>query len=140
MQIKATIRSKTEPKVKVTKTTAKKTSKGKTAPARRPKEVSPVALAERRRSGRAHKVSDYKERADSDDEAEMLDGVAEWDYVVEDDVGDGGDDNASGTEQDESEESSADEEGVARGQSARTGRKTAAAGPRKLAVKTSVLG
>lgn len=39
-----------------------------------------MPASERRRSGRAHKVSVYTERDDEEDEQEMLEGVAEWDY------------------------------------------------------------
>lgn len=57
---------------------------------------------ERRRSGRSRAVSDYKERADEDDEEEMLDGVAEWDYGNDDDSGSSGQEEQS--EEEESEE------------------------------------
>lgn len=55
-------------------------------PPPRPKKAgaSPADNAERRRSGRAHKTATYKERDDEDDEAEMMDGVAEWDYGEDD--------------------------------------------------------
>jgi sister-chromatid-cohesion protein PDS5 len=71
-QIKTVIREKREPKTPK----AKKASKSKKP---RPAKDSPPP-SERRRSGRAHKVSIYTEREDEEDEEEMLEGVAEWDY------------------------------------------------------------
>ncbi|KAF5026647.1 hypothetical protein F66182_1273 [Fusarium sp. NRRL 66182] len=73
-QIKTVIREKREPKPKTPK--AKKVSKPKKP---RPSRESPPP-SERRRSGRAHKVSIYTERDDEEDEEEMLEGVAEWEY------------------------------------------------------------
>jgi sister-chromatid-cohesion protein PDS5 len=85
-QIKTVIREKREPKTPK----AKRASKPKKP---RPIKDSPPP-SERRRSGRAHKVSIYTERQDEEDEEEMLEGVAKWRY---------GDD-------DESESGSGDEE------------------------------
>jgi sister-chromatid-cohesion protein PDS5 len=57
------------------------TSSKKKAKAAKPRKSSPLDdNAERRRSGRSHKVSKYTERDSSEDDEEMLDGVAEWDY------------------------------------------------------------
>ncbi|CEI39015.1 hypothetical protein FVEN_g10094 [Fusarium venenatum] len=71
-QIKTVIREKREPRTPK----AKKATKSKKP---RPVKDSPPP-SERRRSGRAHKVSIYTEREDEEDEEEMLEGVAEWDY------------------------------------------------------------
>ncbi|SCN79264.1 probable SPO76 protein [Fusarium fujikuroi] len=49
------------------------------------KETPPPS--ERRRSGRAHKVSVYTEREDEEDEEEMLEGVADWEYPENDSEG-----------------------------------------------------
>ncbi|KAI5465779.1 armadillo-type protein [Mariannaea sp. PMI_226] len=75
-QIKAVIREKRP---------AKK-SKPKTKKVSKPKKTTADSLpaSERRRSGRSHKVSVYTERDDEEDEAEMLEGVAEWEYEKED--------------------------------------------------------
>ncbi|RBR19084.1 uncharacterized protein FIESC28_05755 [Fusarium coffeatum] len=72
-QIKTVIREKREPKPRTPKAKASKPKKS------RPARDSPPP-SERRRSGRAHKISTYTERDDEEDEEEMLDGVAEWDY------------------------------------------------------------
>ncbi|KAM5351524.1 hypothetical protein ACJ41O_004247 [Fusarium nematophilum] len=109
-QIKAVIREKREAKPKTPK--AKKTSKPKKP---RPSRESPPP-SERRRSGRAHKVSIYTERPDEEDEAEMLEGVAEWEYEGKD----SGDENeaASGDDSElsdapaEEEEEGSNESGV----------------------------
>ncbi|KPM34523.1 hypothetical protein AK830_g12047 [Neonectria ditissima] len=75
-QIKTVIREKRAGKSKTTKT--KKSSKPKKS---RPSgDASSPPPGERRRSGRAHKVSIYTERDDEEDEEEMLEGVAEWEY------------------------------------------------------------
>ncbi|KAM0559596.1 hypothetical protein ACHAPJ_004120 [Fusarium lateritium] len=84
-QIKTVIREKREPKPKTPK--AKKVSKPKRS---RPSRESPPP-SERRRSGRAHKVSVYTEREDEEDEEEMLEGVAEWDYGNDDSEAGSGD-------------------------------------------------
>ncbi|KFA76707.1 hypothetical protein S40288_08105 [Stachybotrys chartarum IBT 40288] len=84
----------------------------KMRPPPRPKKAgaSPADNAERRRSGRAHKTPTYKERDDEDDEAEMMDGVAEWDYGEDDESNEesGGEDESdaehqsgAGSEEDE---------------------------------------
>ncbi|KAG5984295.1 hypothetical protein E4U55_005358 [Claviceps digitariae] len=91
-QMKTVIREK---KPKTTKaSSSKKSTKVKKAakPRKQKEEASSISLSERRRSGRAHKVSDYKERDDADDEEEMLEGVAEWDYDNSDAEDSGGDD------------------------------------------------
>ncbi|KAF4454568.1 sister chromatid cohesion protein PDS5 [Fusarium austroafricanum] len=92
-QIKTVIRERREAKPK-----AKKASKPKKS---RPAKDSPPP-SERRRSGRAHKVSVYTERDDEEDEEEMLEGVAKWDYLE----GDGGESEAD-SEDDGSELSDA---------------------------------
>ncbi|KJZ78958.1 hypothetical protein HIM_01731 [Hirsutella minnesotensis 3608] len=79
-QVKAVIRERPKSKAKATKATPKKASKPKAAKPRKQATSPSIPPSERRRSGRAHKVSDYKEREDADDEEEMLDGVAVWDY------------------------------------------------------------
>lgn len=108
-QMKTVIRQKPEGTSKTTKSGAKKAKKAKMAS--RPKKTasssSPTASGDRRRSGRATKVSGYAERPDSDDEAEMLDGVAEWDYE-DGDSSDAGDDAES--EADESQEGEGSEQ------------------------------
>lgn len=71
---------------------AKKVSKSRKP---RPSRDSPPP-SERRRSGRAHKVSIYTERDDDEDEAEMLEGVAEWQY--EGDSNGSGDDSEAGSD------------------------------------------
>ncbi|KAJ0166467.1 Sister chromatid cohesion protein pds5 [Colletotrichum tanaceti] len=63
-----------EPKVKKQK--VKKPAKVKT---RRPE--SDIPPENRRRSGRATRVSQYTERDSSDDDREMWDGVSKWQYV-----------------------------------------------------------
>ncbi|KAF4458278.1 sister chromatid cohesion pds5 [Fusarium albosuccineum] len=89
-QIKTVIREKREPKPKTPK--AKKASRPKKS---RPSRESPPP-SERRRSGRAHKVSVYTERDDEEDEAEMLEGVAKWEYENQD----SDDDNEAGSDDD----------------------------------------
>ncbi|KAF5656349.1 sister chromatid cohesion pds5 [Fusarium heterosporum] len=71
-QIKTVIREKREPKTPKTK----KASRPKKS---RPAKDSPPP-SERRRSGRAHKVSVYTERGEEEDEEEMLEGVSTWKY------------------------------------------------------------
>ncbi|UKZ54930.1 hypothetical protein TrVGV298_008744 [Trichoderma virens] len=84
------------PKAKTAKTPGKKLAKPKATP--KAKKAAPsVPEGERRRSGRAHNISTYAERGDEEDEEEMLEGVAEWDYGNEDD-----DDNEDASEQEES--------------------------------------
>lgn len=81
--MKTVIREKpSKPKASSRKTTKPKTPKRPKKPA-----ASPVPASERRRSGRAHKVSIYTERDDEEDEQEMLEGVAEWDYGDDDSDG-----------------------------------------------------
>ncbi|KAJ4197969.1 Sister chromatid cohesion protein pds5 [Fusarium falciforme] len=85
--------SKTASREKKPKTPkAKKVSKSRKP---RPSRDSPPP-SERRRSGRAHKVSVYTERDDDEDEAEMLEGVASWQY--EGDSDGSGDDNEAGSD------------------------------------------
>ncbi|KAG5933666.1 hypothetical protein E4U53_000919 [Claviceps sorghi] len=128
-QMKTVIREK---KPKTTKgSSSKKNAKVKkaTKPRKQKEEASPVAPSERRRSGRAHKVSDYKERDDADDEEEMLEGVAEWDYDNSeaeesggDDDGDDDNDNSSelsdgpASDDEEAEEQNKAEGGSVKGQ------------------------
>ncbi|KAF4581852.1 Armadillo-type fold protein [Ophiocordyceps camponoti-floridani] len=78
--VKTTTRDRTEAK---SKSGPKKASKPKTTPRAKKASSPAVPASERRRSSRVHKVSDYKERDDADDEEEMLDGVAVWDYEGE---------------------------------------------------------
>ncbi|KAL6403772.1 hypothetical protein AUP68_13144 [Ilyonectria robusta] len=75
-QIKTVIREKRVGKSKSAK--AKKSSKVRKP--RPSKGDSSPPPGERRRSGRAHRVSVYTERDDEEDEEEMLEGVAEWEY------------------------------------------------------------
>ncbi|KAF7558665.1 hypothetical protein G7046_g5490 [Stylonectria norvegica] len=80
-QLKTVIREKPKSKSKTSKTPTKKSTK--TSTSKRSKKDPSSSLpppSERRRSGRSHKVSVYTERDDDEDEAEMLDGVAEWQY------------------------------------------------------------
>ncbi|RDA87696.1 hypothetical protein CP532_3817 [Ophiocordyceps camponoti-leonardi (nom. inval.)] len=120
-RVKATSKDRPEPKTKTTSTSTKKdkkkaASKPKAASSRpkkrRQSPTSPPSIpeAERRRSSRAHKVSDYKERDDADDEEEMLDGVAVWDYEQSSDGGGGGDGDSSDEVDAEDEEKEEEEE------------------------------
>lgn len=94
---------------------AKKVSKARKP---RPSRDSPPP-SERRRSGRSHKVSVYTERDDDEDEAEMLEGVASWQY--EDDSDGSGDDNEAGSDA-ESELSDAPSEEQAEESGAESGK------------------
>ncbi|KAM0434424.1 hypothetical protein ACHAPT_003520 [Fusarium lateritium] len=85
---------------------AKKVSKSRKP---RPSRESPPP-SERRRSGRAHKVSIYTERDDDEDEAEMLEGVAEWQYENEGEESEGSGDDNEADSGDESELSDAPSE------------------------------
>ncbi|KAI1771370.1 armadillo-type protein [Hypoxylon cercidicola] len=68
--------AKTPSKKSATKSTkASSRSKKATAPS-----SSPIDSADRRRSGRSKKNSSYIERDSSEDDEDMLEGVAEWDY------------------------------------------------------------
>jgi sister-chromatid-cohesion protein PDS5 len=108
-----------------------------------------MTSADRRRSGRAHKVSDYKERDDADDEEEMLEGVAEWDYGEDDsDAEESGsdegseqsDDADSGNEEAEEGEDEEEEEGEREEATAKRNGSRAASSPKgKDSVKASVL-
>ncbi|KAK1756062.1 armadillo-type protein [Echria macrotheca] len=74
-----------EPKPKAS-STKKTSSKPKKVSKPRPKKSaagssSPAGDENRRRSGRARGNRSYMERDSSEDDEEMLDGVAEWDYV-----------------------------------------------------------
>ncbi|KAL7626837.1 Sister chromatid cohesion protein pds5 [Parahypoxylon ruwenzoriense] len=71
---------------KAPKPPSKKSSKAAKAP--KPKKVaasssSAADSADRRRSGRSRKNSSYIERDSSEDDEDMLEGVAEWDYYDE---------------------------------------------------------
>ncbi|KAG6039231.1 hypothetical protein E4U19_006492 [Claviceps sp. Clav32 group G5] len=104
-QTKTVVREK---KPKTTKSTqVKKAAK----PRKQKEEASSAAVSERRRSGRAHKVSNYKERNDTDDEEEMLGGVAEWDVDQSDAEESGGEDADSESEQSDVPASGDDEAG-----------------------------
>ncbi|KAL7946201.1 armadillo-type protein [Trichoderma barbatum] len=95
-QMKTVIREKPGPKAKAAKAPSKKSAKPKATP--KAKKTGPsVPEGERRRSGRAHNISTYAERKDEEDEEEMLEGVAEWEYGNDDD-----DDNEDASEQEES--------------------------------------
>ncbi|PHH91384.1 hypothetical protein CDD83_692 [Cordyceps sp. RAO-2017] len=111
-QIKTVIRERAEPKSKAAKAASKKALKPKATP--RPKKQAasppPVPLSERRRSSRAHKVSDYKERDDADDEEEMLDGVAVWDYGEKGDSSEAEREPEASDEDEEAEEEEEEEE------------------------------
>ena len=141
-QIKAVIREKTSKpassgskrRIKKAKTVSKSRKAGRAdAPA--------LPLSERRRSGRSHKTATYTEREDAEDEEEMLDGVAEWEYE------NGSGEEEEGSDQESSEQGSAEEEDESDGEeeeeekaappaksNGRAGAKTA-----KPAVKSSVL-
>ncbi|PFH55440.1 hypothetical protein XA68_18308 [Ophiocordyceps unilateralis] len=80
----AAIRDRSERKPKAAAKKASSKAKSASRPKKQTRPCPPVPAAERRRSSRAHKVSDYKERDDADDEQEMLDGVAVWDYEEDD--------------------------------------------------------
>ena len=84
-----------KPRKKAAATGAPK--KAKKAKARR---ASPdIPPEERRRSSRRGAVSTYTERDSDDDDEEMLDGVAEWQYLEEK----GGDDEGASGSESESE-------------------------------------
>lgn len=154
-QIKTVIRERPEPRPKAAKAGAKKASKPKAAS--RPKKQaasSSVPASERRRSGRSHKVSDYKERDDAADEEEMLDGVAEWEYGNDADssdadrdpeASDDASDEEAAAEDGEDGEGDEDDEGSAEEEeepapSGRNSQKASAAKARvKPTVKASVL-
>jgi sister-chromatid-cohesion protein PDS5 len=97
--MKTVIRGKPGPKVKSAKTPGKKSTKPKATPKAKRSSLS-VPESERRRSGRSHNISTYAERGDEEDEKEMLEGVAQWEY------GKGGnnddDDDEGASEQEES--------------------------------------
>ncbi|KAM0255569.1 hypothetical protein ACHAQJ_005640 [Trichoderma viride] len=96
-QMKTVIRGKPGPKVKSAKTPSKKSTKPKATPKARKTSLS-VPESERRRSGRSHNISTYAERGEEEDEEEMLEGVAQWEYGNDKDE----DENESASEQDES--------------------------------------
>ncbi|PNP53620.1 hypothetical protein THARTR1_05744 [Trichoderma harzianum] len=95
-QLKTVFREKPGPKTKTAKAPGKKSAKPK-AVVKAKKSAPSVPEGERRRSGRAHAISTYAERGDEEDEEEMLEGVAEWDYGNEDD-----EDDEDASEQEES--------------------------------------
>ncbi|OAQ89068.1 bimD protein [Purpureocillium lilacinum] len=142
-QIKTVIREKGEPKTKAAKAIKKKVAKPKSSrPKKQAASSPPIPEADRRRSGRSHKASNYKERDDQDDEEEMLDGVAEWTYEGE---GDSSDEGPEASEESGGEEEAADDDGgdeseeeeeAAPASSRKNGQK---AKPRTAAVKASVL-
>ncbi|QPH01928.1 hypothetical protein C2857_006132 [Epichloe festucae Fl1] len=154
-QIKTVIREK-KPKAAKTSSTSKKSAKLKKTPKpkrQKEKDSSLMTTSERRRSGRAHKkVSDYKEREDADDEEEMLEGVAEWDYYKsdaeesgsDDDDGsgqsddDGPNDEEAEEQEEEREEDDGEEDEEEEAPAKRNGFKTAAS-KGKASVKASVL-
>ena len=142
-QIKTVIREKsTKPKTSSKKSVKpRKESKPKK---QRESASSAVPASERRRSSRAHKASDYKERDDAEDEEEMLEGVAAWDYGNDDSdsVESGSNDhselsdNESGSELDEDDAAGDEEEEEEVPVAKRNGAKRPAA---KASVKASVL-
>ncbi|KAI0841561.1 armadillo-type protein [Hypoxylon sp. FL0890] len=98
------------PSKKAAVKSAKTTSRSKKAAT-----SSPVTdSAERRRSGRSKKNSSYIERDSSEDDEDMLEGVAEWDYYDKEGnrVRDDDEDSSELSEPDE-EQAPADEEGKA---------------------------
>lgn len=105
--LKTVIREKATPKPKASKPSAKKSKKVRTK--KREDSGSPggsaIPIGERRRSGRAHAISSYTERDDADDDEDMLDGVAEWEYENKD----SGSEAASGDEEDEDDAASENE-------------------------------
>ncbi|KAK1245146.1 hypothetical protein MKX08_004775 [Trichoderma sp. CBMAI-0020] len=120
-QMKTVIRGKPGSKPKSAKTPGKKPTKPKAVPKFK-KSESNIPESERRRSGRSHNISTYAERGDEEDEKEMLEGVAEWDYGNEEDDDsedaseqeeEGGDEDNSGAseaEDDEAEDAAEEEE------------------------------
>lgn len=140
-QIKAVIRERGESKAKAAKAGKKKAAaKPRTARPKKQAAASMVPEPERRRSGRSHKASNYKERDDRDDEEEMLDGVAEWTYEDEGGSSDETDRDPDAGEGSEDEEEAADgtDESAdeAPASSRRNGQKTRA---RPAAVRASAL-
>ncbi|KAK2593170.1 Sister chromatid cohesion protein pds5 [Conoideocrella luteorostrata] len=140
-----TIREK-KSKSKSSKSSSNKSNKMKKAPKHKIKSSSSITPSERRRSGRAHKVSDYKERDDADDEEEMLEGVAEWDYAEGDSDAEESGSVDSSDQSDEDAESSNDnaeeldeEEDEEATPATGNGSKAAAAPRAKPNVKASVL-
>lgn len=117
-QVKTVIREKSKANSSKISSSKKKSAKPKKAPKpKKHKKEDEVAPSERRRSSRAHKVSDYKERADEDDEEEMLEGVAEWHYGEENsDVEESGSD--EGSELSDDDEDDDDAESVDEGEEA----------------------
>lgn len=101
--MKTVIRGKPGSKPKSAKTPGKKPTRPKAVPKVK-KADSDIPESERRRSGRSHNISTYAERGDEEDEKEMLEGVAEWDYGNKED-----DDNEDASEQ---EEEGGDEEDI----------------------------
>ncbi|KAL2019537.1 hypothetical protein VTK56DRAFT_9571 [Thermocarpiscus australiensis] len=96
------------------KKAAATSAKPKRTAAKAKRSPSPVPEGERRRSGRVRKSQTYIERDSEDDDEEMLDGVAEWEYVGEEgDGGEGqgeGEKRKSGGEGEEESEAEAEEE------------------------------
>ena len=108
-QMKTVIREKATPKSKASKSSTKKPKKAKKK--KLEDSGSPIPAGERRRSGRAHAISSYTERADADDDEDMLDGVAEWEYENENDSGpEGGSEEEEGNSGSEEEGSGAEDE------------------------------
>ncbi|KAI4597735.1 hypothetical protein KJ359_004010 [Pestalotiopsis sp. 9143b] len=87
--------------------------KTKTAKSRKPARSSPAPeSADRRRSGRSRKDSSYLERDSSDDDDDMLDGVAKWEYFDKEGnrVADDDEDEDEDEDNDQSELSEVEEE------------------------------
>ncbi|KHN95094.1 Armadillo-type fold protein [Metarhizium album ARSEF 1941] len=146
-QVKTVVREKSKAKTLPSKKSAKPKRDSKP---KKQKEEESIVPSERRRSGRAHKVSDYKERADEDDEEEMLEGVAEWDYGEADSDGGGSesdesselsdDDGAESVNQEaEGEEKEEAEAEAAEAPAKRKGSKVSSSPKGKASVKASVL-
>lgn len=141
-QIKTVIREKS--KTKTSKSSSKKSAKPKKAPKpKKQKAESSIAPSERRRSGRAHVVSDYTERDDEADEEEMLEGVAEWDYGEDNSDEEESGSGEEGSEQSDDAESANEDEDEEDDEEApstrRNGSKGASSPKAKSSVKASVL-
>jgi len=98
-QIKTVIREKPVPK------TAAKKKSAKPKPKKKDNDGSPsVPVSERRRSGRSHLSSNYKERDDEEDDEEMWEGATGWDYVDDEEEGEESAESGGGEDDDGDEE------------------------------------
>ncbi|OTB20344.1 hypothetical protein K445DRAFT_312784 [Daldinia sp. EC12] len=81
---KTAMKSKTTPKAAKTSKRPIKSAKSSSKSKKATSSASPTTdSADRRRSGRSRKNSSYIERDSSEDDEDMLEGVAEWDYYDE---------------------------------------------------------